>query len=207
MAKANLVNLSEKELVCLLNKGNEGAFMEIYNRYKDILATNLLRILKDPDLAEEIMQELFMTIWEKRRDMDAEQSIGGYLFRAAMNRSKNVFRQMAYDQQMRRTVWSRMQQDQVSTSQDLLEDKELRQFLDNLLDNLPPQQQKVYRLCKLEGLSYKEVGQKLSISETTVNTHIRNANRILRGAADKLSDSVSVSHLFIAFLLSSDSLF
>lgn len=196
----NLVNLSDSELVCLLNQGSEEAFMEVYHRYKTHLASNLMRILKDEELVEEVMQDLFLTIWEKRSQLDPEQSIAGYLYRAAVNRSKNIFRRMAYDQQMRLAVWAKMEQNQTNTVQDWIEQKEIKQTLNKLLDRLPPQQQRVYRLCKLEGMSYKEVSQKLAISETTVNTHIRNANRFLQGEIGRISDPAS---LFVSlFLLS-----
>lgn len=197
---SNLVNLSDGDLVCLLNKGSEEAFMQIYQRYKTHLAGNLMRILKDEALVEEVMQDLFLTIWEKRRQLDPEQSIAGYLYRAAVNRSKNIFRRMAYDREMRLAVWSKMEQNQTNSVQDWIEQKEIKQTLNKLLDRLPPQQQRVYRLCKLEGMSYKEVSQKLAISETTVNTHIRNANRFLQGEIGKISDPASV---FIALFLMS----
>lgn len=191
------VNLTDSELVCLLNKGDQDAFMEIYRRYKRPLTMNLLRVLKDPDLVEEVLQDLFLTIWEKRSQIDASQSIAGYLYRAAVNRSKNIFRRMAYDQQMRNAVFAKIEENHTNAVEDWMDEKEIKQLLDDLLNRLPPQQQKVYRLCKLEGMSYKEVSQALSISETTVNTHIRNANRFLRGEIDRIIDPASVFHLLI----------
>lgn len=160
--------------------------MEIYHRYKDRLAINLLRVLKDSFLVEEVLQELFLMLWEKRQQLDPQLSVGGFLFRSASNRTKNIFRQIAYDVRMREVIWKRMEEKQRDSEVDWLEKKEAKEALHALLDRLPPQQQKVYRLCKLEGFSYKEVSEKLAISETTVNSHIRHANRFLRREIDPL---------------------
>ena len=63
---SSCVHLSESELVSLIHQGSEEAFMEIYHRYKDRLAINLLRVLKDSFLVEEVLQELFLMLWEKQ---------------------------------------------------------------------------------------------------------------------------------------------
>lgn len=183
---SSCVHLSESELVSLIHQGSEEAFMEIYHRYKDRLAINLLRVLKDSFLVEEVLQELFLMLWEKRQQLDPQLSVGGFLFRSASNRTKNIFRQIAYDVRMREVIWKRMEEKQRDSEVDWLEKKEAKEALHALLDRLPPQQQKVYRLCKLEGFSYKEVSEKLAISETTVNSHIRHANRFLRREIDPL---------------------
>ena len=183
----------------LLNNGDEGAFMEIYSRYKSVLAINLLRLLKDPDLVEEVLQDVFMTLWEKRRSIDANQSIGGYLFRISVNKSKNIFRRLLYDQRMRQNLWANLEILKERSAHDILEEKEIKEMVEALLDRLPPQQRNVYKLCKIEGMSYKEVGAMLSISETTVNSHIRNANRYLRAEVKK---SASIFFHFVLFWIS-----
>jgi len=183
---SSLAKLTESELVSLIHQGDEEAFMEVYHRYKDRLTGNLLRVLKDPYLVEEVLQEIFLMLWEKRAQLDPQLSLGGFLFRSASNRTKNIFRQMAYDMRMREVIWQRMEEKQRDFHMDWLERKEAKEALYALLDRLPPQQQKVYKLCKLEGFSYKEVSKKLAISETTVNSHIRHANRFLRREIDPL---------------------
>lgn len=192
-------DLLEEDIVKLLNNGDEGAFMEIYSRYRSLLAMNLLRLLKDPDLVEEVLQDVFMALWEKRRAIDPKQSLGGYLFRIGVNKSKNIFRRLAYDQRMREALWANLEVMQERSAHDILEEKETNEIVAALLDYLPPQQRKVYRLCKIEGMSYKEVGELLSISETTVNSHIRNANRFLRAEVNK---SASIFLHIILFFIS-----
>lgn len=164
-----------------------------------------MRLLKDPDLVEEVLQDVFMTLWEKRADIDPNQNLSAYLYMAATNRCKNMFRRMGYDRKMREIMWKRMQEQQWAGSADdpdrRLEHEDVKRVLDHLLHHLTPQQRRVYKLCKLEGYSYQEVGKKLSISETTVNTHIRNANRLLRKEIERMSDQEFIFFfLFFIFL-------
>src|SRR5690606_23854730 len=126
-------------------------------RFNRPIASNLLRILKSPELAEEVLQDVFLMLWERRKDVDPEKSIGAFLFRAAVNRTKNVFRSLKYDAKMRQIVFQAMLEQQAELANDWLEQKETKAFIHQLLLQLPEQQRKVYTLCKLEGRSYKEV--------------------------------------------------
>lgn len=188
----SLSDSSDYDLICLLKHGDEEAFIQLYRRYYPRLTSNLLRLLKDPNLVEEVLQDIFLTIWEKRAHLDPDQSISAYLYTLAANRSKNLFRRMGYDHRMRVEVWKNMQAEERRATQPNmpdypLEQKEIGLMLDNLLQFLTPQQFKVYKLCKLEGYSYQEAAKKLAISETTVNTHIRDANKLLRKQVKGLS--------------------
>ncbi len=176
----SLRDLSEVELIVMLNRNSEEAFLEIYRRNKDKIAGHLLRLLKSPALVEEVLQEVFLVLWEKRQALNKEQNLSGYLYRVAVNKSKNIFRRLAYDKRMRADFLENIYGPAENPIEAWLEDKDTKRVLDALLDTLPPQQRKVFILCKLEGLSYKEVSEQLQISETTVNSHIRNANKSLR---------------------------
>ncbi len=187
----SLNNLTDEELVDLLNQGSGAAFTAIYDRYKVQLASNLLRMLKSADLAEEVLQELFMSLWEHRERIDRQQSVAGYLYRSAVNMSKNVYRKVAGDQRMREQLLLHFEYAQRSVD-DYIHGKEAREALDRLINQLPPQQRQVYCLCKLEGKSYKEVSQLLNITETTVNSHIRNANKFLRGQLGNHPELIAV---------------
>lgn len=192
---------SDNDLVVLLNQGNERAFMEIYHRYKTPLANNLLRILKSPELVEEVLQDIFLMLWEKRRQIDSKQKVSAYLYKATLNKTKNIFRQLAYDQRAREEFLKNYIHAGENTVQTWMDDKEMKLLVNSLLDHLPAQQRKVYVLCKLDGLSYKEVSNLLNISEATVNSHIRNANKLLRNQINRQRDLSSIVYLGIFILL------
>ena len=196
-----LSHLSEDELVAMINVDDHAAFLEIYHRHKAVLIHNLIRILKSHELAEEVLQDIFLMLWEKRKEMDPAQSVAGYLYRAAVNRTKNIFRQLAVDQRMREDFLRTLESTKVRDAQELLESREVKSTLQDLLERLPIQQRKVYMLCKLDGMSYREVSEMLHISETTVNSHIRNANKFLRTEINKKTNLSSVLYLALLFFL------
>ncbi len=179
MNERQIDNPHEKELLLRLKDGDHGAFEEIYHIYKDKLIGNLLRILKSRELVEEQVQELFLRIWNGREDIDPDKPFKAYLFRIAANMAKNIFRKMSYDKQMRSTLLP-IEQRIYTHVEERIASQENKKILDSLLDKLPPQRRMVFTLCKLEGKSYREVGELLNISENTVNDHIRKANITLK---------------------------
>lgn len=198
---SQLTDLSEKELIVMVNRGHHGAFFEVYDRFKGALSYNLLRVLKDSELAEEVLQDVFLMLWEKRAELDPDRSISGYLYTSAINKTKNIYRQLATDQRMREAFLRDLESSYSSNAHLIMEEKEVKDVLYSLLDRLPPQQRKVFILCKLDGLSYREVSELLQISETTVNSHIRNANKVLQREVKKKADLSSALYMSLLWLL------
>lgn len=188
---------TDQKLVYSLKTGDEQAFAQIYDRYKIQLATNLLRMLKSQELAEEVLQDLFLSLWEHRKRIDPDQPIAGYLYRIAVNKTKNIYRKVANDRRMRDYILAHFES-AYNNVESYISGKEYREALSGLLDQLPPQQKLVYTLCKLEGKSYREVSGLLHISETTVNSHIRNANAFLRA---QLNGNPELIGLFMSILI------
>ncbi|GAA4778154.1 RNA polymerase sigma-70 factor [Olivibacter ginsenosidimutans] len=178
------VEYNEQELLLRLRDGDTLAFEELYNQYKIRLTANLLRIVKSSELVEDVLQDVFLGIWENRHHIDPERSIKPYLFQSVANKAKNIFRKAASEQKFRNYLLPHWKEDYNPIEQ-LLTQQNDKQLLDALLNKLSPQQCTVYTLCKLDGRSYKEIAKLLGISETTVNTHIRNSNQILRELAQK----------------------
>lgn len=153
------------------------AFDMLYNRYKTQLATNLFKLLKSWDQVEELLQELFVRVWENRERIDPEKSFKAYLYRIGGNLVNDYFRKLAKDRNLAQKIWESMSLTDYPESlrKQILEDQELMKTI----EKLPPQRQLVFKLCKLEGKSYAEVSQLLHISEAAVNDHITKANRFI----------------------------
>lgn len=169
----------ERHLLEQLRAGDHGAFLAIYHRYKLRLAGNLLRVLKSHELAEELLQELFVRLWIHREQIDPEQSIKSYLFRIGENLIRDTFRRAAKDKRMQQH-WLTAVSETYSHVEELLISSETKTELYQAIDLLPPKRRRVFILCKLESKSYEEVGKLLNISPGTVNDHIRKANSFLR---------------------------
>lgn len=169
----------ERHLLEQLRAGNHDAFVEIYHRYKLRLAGNFLRILKSPELAEELLQELFVRLWMRREQVDPEQSIKSYLFRIGENLIRDTFRKAAKDRVMQQHLLAAISETYSHVEESLIS-SETRTALHRAIDLLPPKRREVFILCKMESRSYEEVSKLLNISPGTVNDHIRKANSFLR---------------------------
>jgi RNA polymerase sigma factor (sigma-70 family) len=175
--------IDEKELLLRLRDGDYTAFEKIYSNHKKKIAQRLIRLLSSRDLVEDLLQELFIRLWNNRERIDVEKPIEAYLYRIATNLVNDYFREISRDKKLAEELWHRISEiynpfDEVS---EVNADSELFRSI----DKLPEQRKKVFLLCKLEKKSYAEVSRLLEISEAAVNDHITKANRFLRDNYDK----------------------
>ncbi|WP_406825042.1 RNA polymerase sigma factor [Pedobacter sp. KACC 23697] len=167
----------EKELLTKLKSGDKIAFKQLYQLYSDRLASKLIYLLKSEDLAQDILQDVFLKIWINREMIDAELSFGAFLYKIATNLSKNVIRKNIYDQVMRLEVGQEAVYHPMEEGDDA---EQAKAILDQAMDQLTDRQREVYTLHKLEGLSYQEISEKLDISLSAINHHIQKANKHLK---------------------------
>ncbi|WP_256007351.1 RNA polymerase sigma factor [Pedobacter deserti] len=172
-------DFNEKALLTRLKAGDKQAFESLYHRYKHRIAGNLLRLLKSEELAEEILQDMFVRLWDRRSSIDPEQSFRSYLFRVAENKVMDYYRRMARDKKMREKLTAAVSELYSHIEEDIFS-KENSRMLQEAIDQLPPQRKQVFILCKMEGKSYKEVAELLSISPSTINDHLYKANLFLK---------------------------
>lgn len=168
----------DREIVLLqeLGQGNQYAFQMIYENYSPKLYNNLFKLTKDEDVAKELLQNLFIKIWDKRGDIDINKSFRSYLFKVAENMVIDYFRKTKRDQKL----MDSLMQAATELSPDLEEiyiSKENDERLSKAIAALPPQRQRVFILCKLEGKSYEEVSKMLGISTSTISDHIVKATK------------------------------
>lgn len=189
---------TDNELTFYLKDGDESAFVELYNRYKLRIAGNLVKLLKSEELAEELLQDLFLKIWDTRAQLDPDKSFRSYLFRVSENMVMDVFRKAARDKKLQAILMSLQTEYYSHIEEDIIELQENR-LLENAIALLPPQRRQVFTLCKLEGKSYKEVSEILDISPSTINDHLYKANRFLKQQLNPAS-GLALSALTMAIL-------
>jgi len=169
----------EKALLIRLRDGNYEAFEEVYDRYYRQLTGNLMKLLKNRDLVGEALQEIFMRLWNNRQNVDPEKPIKAYLFRIGENLVYDAFRRASRDEKMRDYFMAFTTEAYEHIEKTLFE-QENRKMLYDAIEQLPPQRKRVYRLCKLEEKSYKEISEMLGISTAAVNDHVTKANAFLK---------------------------
>ncbi|WP_223577974.1 RNA polymerase sigma factor [Sphingobacterium sp. GVS05A] len=174
----NTPNTTESEILLRLKAGDELALQELMSRYKGPLAVSMSRLIKSREDIEELLQELFLRVWRNRDNLDTER-YRGYLYKIAEN--------LVYDRLRKATREKRLSVDYFthiieaySHIEEGIFGKEMLEVLQRGIQQLPEQRRKVFELCKIEGKSYEEVSQLLSISVSTVNSHITNANASIK---------------------------
>ncbi|MBO9731949.1 MAG: RNA polymerase sigma-70 factor [Chitinophaga sp.] len=161
-------------------------FESLFKTYYPALCTFAYDFVNRHDLAEEIVQDTFMKIWEKYDDLNIQVSEKAYLYRAVQNNCLNFIKQnknrTQYSSELLQQMESRIQLFSLPSDSpaDMLETSELEQLAEKAIRKLPPQCQDVFRLSRFEQLSYPEISRHLGISVNTVKTQMTRALQRLR---------------------------
>lgn len=187
----NLSALQDKELLKLSSKNNSKAFEEIFNRYWKRLFTYAYKIYKENQVCEDMVQEVFISLWNKNKEA-AILNLEGYLFKAVKYKIANHIRDLKFSTQ---------QLDYIESIPDSifdnLEYEELEKEVFNRIEQLPIKCKEVFKLSRIEQKSNSEIAQQLNLSIRTVETHISNALRFLRQNTDIFKVGLLVSVMFL----------
>lgn len=171
-------DLSDNELYLYLHEGDENAFTEIYNRFWKKLFTIAANRVGNLEEAEEIVQDLFTSLWNKRFDMVLRSDLASYL---AVSVKYRVIKSMDRRYNEKRYVDSLLGTGLIDDStQQKLAFEELQEELEKHIQNLPEKCQLVFRLSRQDGYSQKKIAKELGISEKTVEAHLGKAFKKLR---------------------------
>lgn len=173
--------LNEKELLIQLKKGDDEAFEEIYSMYSHRLYVNLLRLVKSEELAMDLLQDLYLKLWSNRGNIDTGKNIGAYLFSIAKNLAIDFFRKAARESTLQNHLIA-VGTELYNHVDDVFFHKETAAMLSKAIANLPPQQQKIFNHCKIEGKSYNEVAEIMDISVATVGNQLVKAVKSVKVA-------------------------
>lgn len=172
--------MSDKPLVIRLKRGDPDAFRELYHKYIQKLYSFTLRTAKSPALAEDVVHDVFVKVWEKREQIDPEQSFHAYLFTMARNHLINFIKRRAHEKGIiDQMIKSAMPVQHTNTNEQVLYNESNRLFHE-AIEQLPPKRKEVFRLCHLEGLTYEEAGDQLGITKSTVNTQMVKARKSIQ---------------------------
>jgi len=171
--------MDEKVLLDGLAEGDERAFTALYEKYSLKLYANTLRLVKSEDTAKEILQELFLKIWELRRQIDPEKSFKSFLYKIAGNLVYDHFRKVSRDKKLSDSLLY-MLEEQYSHSEESVIYHESLELIHTAISQLPEMRRQVYVLGKIEGKTYEEISAQLGISHSTISDHIVKANRFIK---------------------------
>ena len=139
------------------------------------------------DQAEEIVQEMFFNFWQKKDKMDISTSLEAYLFRSVRNACLNYLKHLKVREEHRLATNAELRRKEQEVH-DRMEALELQERIDRIIEQLPPERQKIFKMSRFEELKYKEIAEKLNISVKTVEVQMSKALKFLRmNLADYLS--------------------
>ncbi|NJO92408.1 MAG: RNA polymerase sigma-70 factor [Chloroflexia bacterium] len=160
------MNQEDKKLLADLKKNKESAFDELFRKYFKNLTWFAIKMVKDRETAEEVVQDLFVNFWEKRHELDLKVSIKAYLYRAVYNNCIHVSRKEKLHNSNELTLTNELIED----FDNILETSELEIRVFGLIEQLPTECQRIFKLSRFEELKYKEIAEQLQISIKTVET-------------------------------------
>jgi RNA polymerase sigma-70 factor (family 1) len=194
------IHAPSAEILQQIKQGNHEAFISLYEDYHARLYSYILKFVKVPAFAEDMLQEVFLKVWESRGKIKPSLSFNAYLYKICRNEAYDFIKEMAADKQMRGTVMHYLTEGSNAVDADLLS-KQYERVLQGAVSNLPPQRRNIFNLCRQEGKKYEEVAEMMQISRNTVKDHMVLAVKSIRDYVAKNTDwPISVILLFFMSL-------
>ncbi|MCG8386923.1 MAG: RNA polymerase sigma-70 factor [Cytophagales bacterium] len=172
-------NPGNQEFILSLKEGREEAFRALYRQYQSKLFRYCFRFVKSKDLADDLVQTIFVKIWTKRKTLVAGHSFDAFLFRVAKNVIFDYFRGHAAESSFVETLYERIQWVHNHPEEQILYN-DLQNVVREVVDQLPEQRRKIFRMSREQGMSYDEIAKSLSISPNTVKEQVARALRFIR---------------------------
>ena len=166
----------DKILVQSIKQGSSKAFEQLFLRYQKKLFHFCRKFETRKEESENLVQSVFTEIWENRLSLDEEKSFSGYLFTVTKNKIYNHIRKKINEKVYKEYVAGIPAADDPRD----YESKETEERLEKLIASMPDRRKEIFLMSRNDGFTYKEIAQRLGISENTVDTQIRNALDYLR---------------------------
>jgi len=177
------IPLIDSDLVGKLRAGDSSAFEALFEKYYARLYYFSLRYMKQREDAEEIVQDIFVKIWEHRDRLDEMLSFSSYLFTIARNTIFNINRKTVNELAYYEYLKHFLELTHNKTENEIIY-RDLKVKVDEIVDTFPKKRKKIFLLSREQGLSYKEIAEELSISEKTVEAHIYLALKTIKQTID-----------------------
>jgi len=174
-----IVTKDDQALVSLIQQDNHHAFMQLYNRYSGLLYVYATRITRNDEAAEDLVQDVFASLWDKRHTLELKSDLASYLYSAVRYRFFDLVdkRKVRSDYFDRLTHFAETASPQ--TDQHLLE-KELIGLVERAIASLPDRMRRIFELSRKEHLTNKEIAEMLRLSEKTVKNNLSLAVKNLK---------------------------
>ncbi len=184
---------TESTLKAETSTGNERAFRELFDRYQDRLYQYIFRMVKSAEVAEELVMDVFLKLWQGRDMLPEIQNLNGFLFKVAFTKTMDFFRSAARNKKFVDLLSDRIV---LASSTDIHGDMILKEYeaqLRQAISLLPPRRKLIFELNREGNLSHDEIARQLDISKSTVANSIVEARQFIKEYLLKNIDVLSVA--------------
>jgi len=195
--------LTEIDDIIAMAEGDVRAFNALYARYHKPVHANILKLIDDQELAIEVLQDVFLSLWQNRFKVQVDRSVGGWLFVVSYHKSLNILRHklkesVAYVADYPDELW--VEDD--STLQEEIYNTQM-QILEEAVDVLPKRKREVFRMCRYEGRSKEDVAHLLGLSTQSVSDYLKQSNKAIKKYISIQYPEYAERSLLIVFFLAS----
>lgn len=197
--------ISEKEIISKLRKGDKETFEYLFqDNYKN-LVLYAKKFVMDTEIARDLVQDIFIYLWEKRQKLTINKSLSSYLFRAVRNACINHLKRESTKDNYVKNFLSNLNDGFYKTSAnedayELVVHKDLSGKIGDIIETLPEQCRNIFKMSRYRGMKNKEIAEIYSISPRTVETQIYRALKVLK---ENLKSYLSITAIFIAIAIKS----
>lgn len=171
---SNLKNITDETLTYLINRGNKSAFQELFERYSGQIYHFALKYFRNQQEAEEVVQDVFLKIWEKRDGLDRSKSIKSFVFTVAVNTIYDSVRRRNIENSYKDFAKNNFDFQSETTWHEVIYNEMLAK-VEDVIHCLPNQQRRIFKLSRQKGLSNEEISIRLNISKRTVENQLYRA--------------------------------
>ena len=189
-------HISDYDLVEKLRKGDPGAFDAVFEKYGDRLFGFALKYLKSREETEELVQDVFLKVWENRKKLKKDSSLKSYLFTISYHRICKFFRKKQLTEKVEKEIGS-IAKDSVDPEEQIDYQSTLEQ-IEQLIEKLPPKQKIIFEKSRKEGKSTREIAAEMKLAPGTVDNHISTALKFLRKHIS--GNNLALSLFFAVFI-------
>lgn len=171
--------MDEADLLKRLQAGEESVFEVLYDQYFSALYVHAYNKLRDREVAKDIVQDLFVTLWEKRASIPINKSISSYLYISVRNRTLDYIAKERSKEKYLDTLVDFIEAKHSFTDHRVRE-KMLEEQIESVLDSLPPRLKEVFQLSRKQHLTHRQISEKLNLSEQSVRSYVKDALKVFR---------------------------
>ena len=194
---------SEKEIIFNLRKGDKETFEQLFHENYKNLVLYAKKFVMDTEIARDLVQDIFVYLWEKRQKLTINKSLSSYLFRAVRNASINYLKRESTKENYVKDFLINLNEGSYKTSasedaHELVVHKDLSEDIGIIIETLPEQCRNIFKMSRFRGMKNKEIAEIYAISPRTVETQIYRALKVLK---EKLNPYLSISAILIQIII------